>query len=168
MDGATLLSLGAWTWFLAAGVLMILELAVPGAFMLWLALAAAATGLLGLFIDLSWQREILLFAVLSLAFVLIGRNLMRRLATEGQGGLFLNRRAEAFVGRQFTLSEPIVGGAGRVRIDDTVWRIVGADAPAGTRIKVAHVEGAALVVEPIEVADRVSPQGPPGASPPPQ
>ena len=31
-----------WPWFLAAAVLMILELAVPGAFMLWFGLAAAA------------------------------------------------------------------------------------------------------------------------------
>jgi membrane protein implicated in regulation of membrane protease activity len=62
---------------------------------------------------------------------------------------FLNRRAEAFVGRVFTLEKPIVDGSGTIPIDDTVWRITGADVPAGCRVKVVRVEGTALHVEPI-------------------
>ena len=61
----------------------------------------------------------------------------RRLARAGRGGErdqpFLNRRAEALVGRVFTLEKPIVDGVGTVRIDDTVWRVTGPDSPAGTR-----------------------------------
>jgi membrane protein implicated in regulation of membrane protease activity len=140
---------GPWPWFLAAAILMILELAVPGAFMLWFGLAAAATGLVALVFDLSWQREILLFAVLALIFVLIGRNLMHRQGQQQSDKPFLNRRTDAFIGREFTLTEPIVNGAGRVRVDDTVWRVVGADAPAGSTVRVTRVDGAALVVEPL-------------------
>jgi membrane protein implicated in regulation of membrane protease activity len=143
--GSILVSLGAWTWLLAGGILMILELAAPGAFMLWFGLAAAATGIVALVFDLPWQREVLLFAILSLAFVLVGRNLMRGMAS-GADASFLNRRAEALVGREFTLSEPIVDGSGRVRVDDTVWRVTGADTPAGARVIVTRVDGAALVV----------------------
>jgi hypothetical protein len=61
---------------------------------------------------------------------------------------FLNRRAEAFVGRVFTLEKPIVDGTGTVGIDDTVWRVSGPDTPAGSRVKVIRVDGAALYVEP--------------------
>ena len=46
---------------------------------------------------------------------------------------FLNRRAEGYVGREFTLDKPIVNGVGTIHIDDTVWRVSGPDCPAGIR-----------------------------------
>jgi membrane protein implicated in regulation of membrane protease activity len=145
MAGSILGSLGAWTWLVAAGILMILELAAPGAFMLWFGLAAAGTGIAALVVDLSWQQEVILFAALAVLFVLLGRKVVRRRALTDSP--FLNRRAEAFVGRVFVLSDPIVDGTGRVRIDDSVWRIAGADAPVGARVTVTRVDGAVLVVE---------------------
>ena len=60
----------------------------------------------------------------------------------------LNRRAEALVGRVFTLEKPIVDGTGTVRIDDTIWRVHGPDRPAGSRVKVTQADGANLAVEP--------------------
>ena len=60
----------------------------------------------------------------------------------------LNRRTEALVGRVFTLEKPIVDGVGRVRIDDTVWRVSGPDAAAGSRVEVVRADGANLTVEP--------------------
>ena len=59
---------------------------------------------------------------------------------------FLNRRADAFVGQIFTLEKPIVDGAGTVRIDDTVWRVAGPDAPAGSRVRIVQADGANLTV----------------------
>ena len=38
-------------------------------------------------------------------------------------------------------------GAGTIAMDDTVWRITGADAPAGTRVRIARVDGATIHVE---------------------
>ncbi|MBE2187453.1 MAG: NfeD family protein, partial [Rhodothermales bacterium] len=60
---------------------------------------------------------------------------------------FLNRRAEGFIGRVFVLDEPILAGVGRVRIDDSVWRIEGPDTAAGQAVKVVAVDGATLRVE---------------------
>ncbi len=37
----------------------------------------------------------------------------------------LNRRGEQLLGRNATLSEPIVNGRGQLKIDDTVWRCGG-------------------------------------------
>ena len=59
---------------------------------------------------------------------------------------FLNKRADALVGRVFTLDRPIIDGAGTVRIDDTIWRVAGPDAPAGSRVKVVQADGASLTV----------------------
>ena len=54
---------------------------------------------------------------------------------------------DALVGRVFTLSKPIVDGGGTIAIDDTVWRVSGADASAGSRVRVTRVDGATLYVE---------------------
>jgi inner membrane protein len=156
MDG--IVSLGLWIWFLAAAVLMILELVVPGVLLFWLGLAALATGLVDLVFTLSWQRELLLFSVLALASAILGRNLMRRSADKPHDRPFLNRRAEALVGRDFVLADPILDGVGRIRVDDTVWRVTGPDAAAGSRVRVRAVDGACLLVEP---SDRVAPPAPP-------
>jgi membrane protein implicated in regulation of membrane protease activity len=147
MDGSFFASLGAWNWFLAAALLLVLELVLPGTFMLWLGLAALVTGAIALAYSLGWQIEIALFAGFSLVFVIVGRSLMHRAGKNTSDQPFLNRRADALVGRVFTLAEPIVSGAGRVRVDDTVWRVSGSDAPVGTRVKVVRIDGSVLVVE---------------------
>ncbi|MCC2108823.1 MAG: NfeD family protein, partial [Hyphomicrobiales bacterium] len=71
------------------------------------------------------------------------------LTTGGETGL--NSRAAALVGREFTLIEPIVSGEGKAKVLDTVWRVTGADTPAGSRVRVTGVaaQGAVLKVEPV-------------------
>jgi hypothetical protein len=76
--------------------------------------------------------------------------LWRRIALSGkavsQSNLFLNRRADALVGRVFTLERPIIDGSGTVKIDDTVWRVAGPDTPAGSRVRIVRADGASLTV----------------------
>ena len=144
--------LGAWSWFIAGGVLFILEVLVPGVFMLWLGIAALLVGLISLGVDWPWQAQFVAFAVFSVAAIPIWRRLSR--AAEAKTDQpFLNRRAEGHVGRVFTLEKPIQDGSGTVAIDDSIWRITGPDLPAGTRIKIVRVDGTALQVERAE-ADR--------------
>ena len=64
--------------------------------------------------------------------------------------MLLNRRAETYVGRVFTLEKPIINAVGHVRIDDTIWRVSGPDIPAGSRVRIVRTEGANLFVEPAE------------------
>jgi len=47
----------------------------------------------------------------------------------------------------FTLDAPIINGIGKIRVDDSTWKIEGADCPAGTRIRVAGIENTVLKVE---------------------
>ncbi|HHO67888.1 MAG TPA: NfeD family protein, partial [Gammaproteobacteria bacterium] len=60
----------------------------------------------------------------------------------------LNRRGEQYIGRVFTLETPLVNGMGKIRIDDTTWKIEGPDCEPGTRIRVTGVDGTILKVEP--------------------
>jgi len=139
--------LGVWNWFILGGILLALEVMAPGAFMLWLGLAAIATGVISFVLPLTWQVQIVIFAILSVISVLIGRRIQPRGEVDTDRP-FLNRRHDAFVGRVFTLDEPIVHGSGRVRIDDTTWRVSGPDCPAGSKIRVEKADGAVLVVVP--------------------
>ncbi len=79
--------------------------------------------------------------------MLAGRALTRRPGEEPRDRPALNRRGEALVGRVFTLEEPIRDGAGRVRVDDSSWRVQGPDLPSGASMRVVRVDGATLVVE---------------------
>jgi len=77
--------------------------------------------------------------------VIAGRRYFARSAAPSEQP-FLNQRANGLIGRSYVLSEPIVSGHGRIRIDDTTWRIVGPDLPSGTQVRVAAADGAVLEV----------------------
>jgi membrane protein implicated in regulation of membrane protease activity len=140
-------SLGPWKWVILGAVLLALELLVPGSFMMWLGLAAILVGIASFAIEWSWQAQLFAFAIFTAASVPLWRRFARKVDPQLESP-YLNRRTEALIGRVFTLENPIIDGVGRVRIDDTVWRVTGADAAAGSRVKVTRADGANLTVEP--------------------
>jgi hypothetical protein len=142
----TFATLGTWNWLIFGIILMALELAAPGVFLFWLGLAALLVGLLSFLIDWSWQTQFLMFAVFIVAAVPLWRRFAFNSRSASTSNPFLNRRTDAMVGRVFTLEKPIVDGSGTVRIDDTIWRIAGPDAPAGSRVKIVSADGASLTV----------------------
>ncbi len=137
-----------WGWFVLGAGLLVAEVLLPGAFLLWLGLAALATGAVAWLVVVGWQVQVLAFAALAVVAILVGRRI-----TPAPGAAsdrpFLNRRAEGQVGRVFTLDDPIVEGTGRVRIDDSVWRVAGPDLPVGAKVIVLKVDGTVLVVGPV-------------------
>ena len=140
------LSLGAWNWFILAAVLLLLEVLAPGTFMLWLGLSAILVGAISLAVIWSWQAQVIAFAVFAVASIPAWRYFARKVEKPVDRP-FLNRRVEGYIGREFTLDKPIVGGIGTIHIDDTVWRVKGPDCPAGSRVRIARAEGADLLVE---------------------
>jgi len=139
-------ALGTWNWLIFGVVLMALELLAPGVFLMWLGLAALLVGLLSFAANPSWQLQILLFALFAAAAVPLWRRVARSSKAASHSNPFLNKRADALVGRVFTLEKPIIDGSGTVRIDDRVWRVAGPDAPAGSRVRVVQADGASLTV----------------------
>ena len=139
--------LGHWAWLVVAGVLLLLELLAPGVFFIWLAIAAALVGLADMWADMGWHYELLLFAVLAVISVLIGRKVVVGRQRNFSTSPHLNQRMLGHIGKVLVLHEPIAEGHGKVTIDDTVWDVTGADAPSGTRVKVSGVDGLKLKVE---------------------
>jgi inner membrane protein len=142
-------SLGAWSWIILGGILLAVELIAPGTFVLWLGVSAILVGLISFVIDWNWQEQGVGFVILAVASLVMWWRLIRpaRRDEDASDQPFLNRRAQGFVGREFTLEKPIVDGAGTVRMGDTVWRVTGPDCAAGSRVRIARAEGATLFVE---------------------
>ena len=143
-----LTELNHWTWWVAGVVLLVVEMLVPGAFFMWMGISALVTGgALWLFPELSWTAQLSLFSVLSISSIVIWRKLFPNAMSKTDQPL-LNKRAQQYVGRTFTLEHAIVNGVGEVHVDDSTWRINSdEDLPAGTRIKVIGVDNMSLTVE---------------------
>lgn len=136
-----------WHWFIFAVILFVLEVFAPGAVFMWIAIAAAIMGLImSMFSGITWEYQLLTFAVLSVASLFAWRKYAAAHSTETDQPQ-LNKRGMQYVGRSFTLEEPIVNQYGRIRVDDTTWKINGEDCEAGTTVNVVKVEGAVLMVE---------------------
>jgi len=81
-----------------------------------------------------------------LVSVAIGRWLIKRYPIRTDEPR-LNRRGEQYIGRVFTLEEPIVNRHGKIRVDDSTWKIEGDDCRPGTNVRVVGVDGVVLKVE---------------------
>src|SRR5947208_14305385 len=139
-------TLGTWNWLIFGFILMALELMAPGVFLFWLGLAALLVGLLSFAINPSWQAQLLMFAVFAAAAVPAWWYFAKSASSHSASNPFLNKRTEALIGRVFTMEQPIIDVSGTVRIDDTIWRVAGPDAPAGSRVRIVQADGASLTV----------------------
>jgi len=136
-----------WHWLILAVVMIILEILIPGAYFLWMGVSAIFVGaLMYIFPEMVFLVQILIFAVLSVISVMMYRSYRKKnpVITDEPA---LNRRAEQYVGQSFTLKEPIVNGEGKIKVDDSTWKITGTDIDAGETVRVIAVEGSTLIVE---------------------
>ncbi|THF57922.1 NfeD family protein [Ollibium composti] len=146
--------LGPWNWMVLGFILLVLEIAVPGVFLLWIGIAALIVGAVSLALwDAGfwiWQVQVVAFLALSLVSAYVGKQIVGRREGESDQPL-LNRRGEQMIGRTATLVEPIREGRGRIQLGDTLWRVSGPDLPAGTRVRVTGTTDTdlELKVEPV-------------------
>ncbi|MBF0153044.1 MAG: NfeD family protein [Magnetococcales bacterium] len=138
-----------WHWWIAAVLLLIMEVTLPAFFFLWLGVAAGVTGLLALlFPELGWKGQMLWFSGLSLVSIALWHGVLRRRPTSSELP-HLNRRTAQYIGRVLTLTAPIVHGTGRLKVDDSLWKISGPDAPIHTRVTIMAIDGTTLIVQPL-------------------
>lgn len=136
-----------WHWLILGIGLIVLEALLPGVLFLWMGIAALITGVIALIAaDLTWQVQTLIFAALSVVSVIAGRLWWRSRPTVTDHPT-LNRRGEQHIGRVVTLDAPITDGVGKIRVDDSTWKVTGEDLPAGTQVKVVGADGTVLRVE---------------------
>ena len=136
-----------FVWLVCGLALCAAELAAPGAFLLWIGFAGITLGLIELLVAIPLGWSLLVFAALAIVYSLVGKHVYGGLSTTGDDSL--GHRAEALIGREFTLVEPIHDGEGKAKVLDSVWRVSGPDAPAGSRVRVTGIgaSGNVLTVE---------------------
>lgn len=137
-----------WHWWVAGVVLAAVEMVIPGGVFLWLGLSAGVLGLILLTApDLSWQVQFLVFALLSMASVMVVRVYLKRQIQESDHPN-LNRRLAQYVGRTVVLESEVANGRGHAYIDDSLWAVECEESlPAGARVKVTGTDGMLLRVE---------------------
>jgi len=134
-------------WWLFALVLIGAELMVPVFFMLWIGMAAAAMGLILMFLpELSFLTQAVLFVALALISCYVYWHFVRSAAGETSDQPHLNRRAEQHIGKRYVLDTAIVNGRGKVKVGDSPWLAEGPDLPAGAEVEVVATDGSTLKV----------------------
>jgi membrane protein implicated in regulation of membrane protease activity len=135
-----------WLWLIAAAVLGIAELVVPGVYLIWIGLAALITGLAALLLPLPVAAQFGLFAVTAFAAVYAGRRYLKENPIVSDDPK-LNDRSARLVGSIVTAVEAVDSAHGRVKVGDSVWSARGADAAVGDRLRVTGSDGNVLLVE---------------------
>lgn len=135
-------------WAIAALLLGIAELLVPGVFLIFLAIAAGITGAAAFVMpDLPLAAQVGFFAAWSVAAVLIGRRWYRDYPVASDA--LLNDRAGRLIGQTVVVEQAIVHGRGRVIVGDGSWPARGPEAAGGSSMRVVAVDDGVLVVEPL-------------------
>lgn len=135
-----------WHWWVIGLLLLVAEMFLPTGFvLLWIGVSAILVGGVVWLLPIGFTAQMTLFGGLSLFSFFFWKRFRHPPATAD--ARLLNRRGESYIGRSFTLAEPIVNGVGKLRVDDSQWRVAGPDVPAGTRVRVTRADGATLHVE---------------------
>ena len=136
-----------WHWLIIGVIMICIEMVLPAAYFLWMGIAAFIVGLLLLAIpSMPLLIQVIIFGVISVvSVVLYKRYQLANPREKLQPNL--NKRGQQYVGRMFTLDEAIVNGVGKIKVDDSTWKVQGHDLPSGSKVRVVSVEGTILNVE---------------------
>lgn len=135
-----------YVWLAIGLALGAAEILVPGVFLIWMAGAALIVGLLTAMLPIGIPLQIVIFAVLAIIAVFLGRNYLKAHPIEDADPL-MNKRGARMVGEVALVVQPIEAGSGRVRLGDSEWIARGGDIAAGERVRVTGNEGSILLVE---------------------
>lgn len=140
-----------WHWLIAAVVLITLEMVVlPAVYFLWMGIAAGIVGMLLLAVPATpFIVQIIVFTAIAVSSLIIHKRYLKNNPPQTDEPT-LNRRGEQYVGRVFTLEEPIVNGVGKIKVDDSIWKVMGDDLPDDSKVKVVGVDGTVFKVEAAE------------------
>ena len=143
-------TLQVWHWIVLGLLLIGAETLGAGGFLLGTAVAAfLASVILYLMPEISWEAQLVVFAVMSMIFTVFWWFFFKRVDKESDTPN-LNDRASQLIGRTATLGEPTINGQGRVQIGDTYWKVTAErDIQAETIIKVVASDGMTLKIEPV-------------------
>jgi hypothetical protein len=145
--------IGYLGWFTVGLVFVLLEMAVPGVYLIWFGCSAFVMGVLVLFLELTPTETIVTFALISgvfsgIGWYLYGKILHRTNVPEKYK--YLNDMAGAYVGKIYNLSEDVTDGRSKAKIGDGFWIVeISENLKKGDKIRITGVkDGVILEAEP--------------------
>jgi membrane protein implicated in regulation of membrane protease activity len=136
-----------WLWMIGGILLLIAEIIAPGFFLVFIGVAALATGAFTLLFGMPLAFQLILFTIYALVAVMIGRKVYANQAADSSDPL-LNDRVARMVGKSVTVIEVVDEHSGRVRVGDSEWSARGGPGRPGERVRITGVDGNCLLVEP--------------------
>lgn len=143
-----------WIWVALGLILAAAEMLVPGVFLIWLAVAALATGLLTFVFELGPVMQVVQFVTVALISVFSAKRILRDRPIVSSDPL-LNQRGGRLIGQTAVVSQHFEGGTGRIHVGDSDWLARGldvalGDVAVGERVRITGNDGAILLVEPLQ------------------
>jgi membrane protein implicated in regulation of membrane protease activity len=139
-----------WYWWIMALILLVIEILAPGFFFLWMAMSGLVTGAMVFLIPAtSMAMQVFVFSILSVVAIMVWKFYGKKHPIESDHPL-LNKRGDQYIGRVFSLYEPIKNGQGKIKADDTIWKVHGEDCNIYRRVKVIAVRGTVFDVEKVD------------------
>ena len=111
-------------WIIAGLALSLLELIVPGVYLIWFGFAAFVVGIAIYFLPIELTTQLIVFAIASGIFAVIGVAVYRYVFSKAQVPAEyknLNNTAEQYVGQLVTVAEDAEDNRTNVKIGDTYW-----------------------------------------------
>lgn len=137
-----------WSWAAVAALFLGVEVMTGSGWLLWPAGVAALVALLATFAGLGPFDAALVFALLTIASILLARRYLPKSLFRHAGG-DINDSAGRIVGHQGRVVAAFEGRSGRVFVDGKEWAAEledGETLAAGARVEVTGVAGAQLRV----------------------
>ena len=135
-----------WAWLTVGVLLCAAEIVAPGFFLVWLGVAAIATGVLAFLLPIGVPMQLGVFAVLAFIALYGARRWLKANPIVSSDPL-LNQRGGRLIGEVLTLVTAIENGRGRAKVGDGEWPVRGPDAAEGTKVRVVSADGGVLVVD---------------------
>lgn len=137
-----------YNWLILGAILLIVEVASFTLLFFWLAIAAfIMAGISYVMPDLTLTTQLFIFAAVALLSVIVWHKAFKK-TQDTMGDARMNNRAERYIGQTATLIEPIENGQGKIKIEDSLWKVRCNDKlAAGTQVEIIGADGVLLDVK---------------------
>lgn len=136
-----------WHWWAASLVFLILEVVAPGFILIWFGASAFFVGAILLIAPLDGQVQLAVWAVFSIVSIFAWRAYRKKYPADIKPNT-LNKRGQDYIGRRFTLTDDVTNGYGKIKVDDSTWKVaLDDDLKAGDTIIVTDIDGTILKAE---------------------
>ena len=133
-------------WLIVGAVMLLIEVSTAALVSIWFVFAAVLTAVVASFWD-NFIAQVLLFFVLSGAFLLLFRNVYKKKLQNGKAS---DVSDYSLLGKTATVSETVTPYEGKVLVGDVFWRAErddGTELPQGTVVSMTGQEGTTLKVQ---------------------